>query len=78
MSKLFYNSEKTVTPLFNNWSFSKINYLLFFAGILFITIGYIIMSSGETYSFQSLSIAPIMLFIGYIILIPASLIYRRR
>ena len=78
MSKLFYNSEKTVTPLFNNWSFSKINYLLFFAGILFIIIGYIIMSSGETYSFQSLSIAPIMLFIGYIILIPASLIYRRR
>tara|TARA_B100000902_G_scaffold57889_1_gene64918 strand:- start:240 stop:476 length:237 start_codon:yes stop_codon:yes gene_type:complete len=77
MSKLFYNSEKTVTPLFNNWSFSKINYLLFFAGILFIIIGYIIMSSGETYSFQSLSIAPIMLFIGYIILIPASLIYRR-
>tara|TARA_Y100000739_G_C20188297_1_gene275447 strand:- start:68 stop:304 length:237 start_codon:yes stop_codon:yes gene_type:complete len=78
MSKLFYNSEKTVTPLFNNWSFSKINYLLFFAGILFIIIGYIIMSFGETYSFQSLSIAPVMLFMGYIILIPASLIYRRR
>ena len=78
MSKLFYNSKKTTTPLFNEWSFSKRNYLLFFAGILFIIIGYIIMSSGETYSFQSLSIAPIMLFIGYIILIPASLIYRRR
>tara|TARA_X000001036_G_scaffold400285_1_gene404538 strand:- start:54 stop:290 length:237 start_codon:yes stop_codon:yes gene_type:complete len=77
MSKLFYNSEKTVTPLFNGWSFSKINYLLFFAGILFITIGYIIMSSGDTNSIQSLSIAPVMLFIGYIILIPASLIYRK-
>ena len=77
MGKLFYNSEKTVTPLLNNWSFSKINYLLFFAGITFITIGYIIMISGETYSFQSLSVAPIMLFIGYIILIPASLIYRK-
>ena len=77
MGKLFYNNEKTATPLFNNWSFSKINYLLFFAGILFIIIGYIVMSSGETYSFQSLSIAPVMLFIGYIILIPASLIYRK-
>ena len=50
---------------------------LFFAGILFITIGYIIMSSGDTNSIQSLSIAPVMLFIGYIILIPASLIYRK-
>ena len=77
MGKLFYNSEKTATPFLNNWSFTKINYLLFFAGILFIIIGYIVMSSGETYSFQSLSIAPIMLFIGYIILIPASLIYRK-
>ena len=77
MSKLFYNSEKKVTPLFNNWAFSKINYLLFLAGIFFIIIGYIIMSSGDTYSFQSLSIAPIMLFIGYIILIPAALIYRQ-
>ena len=77
MSKLFYNSEKKSTPIFNDWSFSKRNYILFFAGILFIIIGYIVMSSGETYSFQSLSIAPIMLFIGYIILIPASLIYRK-
>ena len=79
MSKLFYNSnsEKKVTPLFNNWAFSKINYLLFLAGIFFIIIGYIIMISGDTNSFQSLSIAPIMLFIGYIILIPAALIYRQ-
>ena len=80
MSKLFYNSENSeekVTPLFNSWAFSKINYLLFLTGILFIIIGYIIMSSGDTYSFQSLSIAPIMLFIGYIILIPAALIYRK-
>ena len=77
MSKLFYNSEKKVTPLFNTWGFSKINYLLFLAGLFFIIIGYFIMSSGDTYSFQSLSAAPIMLFIGYIILIPAALIYRK-
>ena len=34
------------------------------------------MGKGEVYSFQSLNFAPILLFIGYIIVIPASLIYR--
>ena len=43
-----------------------------------IVLGYIIMVTGDTYSFQSLSVAPIMLTIGYIILIPASLIYKDR
>ena len=35
------------------------------------------MATGDTYSRQSLTVAPIMLFIGYIILIPASLIYKK-
>ena len=34
------------------------------------------MGNGEVNSFQSLTLAPVMLFIGYIIVIPASLIYR--
>jgi hypothetical protein len=34
------------------------------------------MATGETTSTQSLTVAPIMLFLGYIIVIPAALIYR--
>ena len=34
------------------------------------------MGNGEVNSFQSLTLAPIMLFIGYIIVIPASLFFR--
>jgi hypothetical protein len=34
------------------------------------------MANGTVNSFQSLTIAPIMLFTGYIIVIPAALIYR--
>ena len=50
------------------------NYILFICGIIIILLGYIIMATGEVNSFQSLNIAPLFLFIGYIILIPLSLI----
>ena len=54
--------------------FSKLNYLLFIFGLLMIFIGYIVMATGHVNSFQSLTLAPILLFLGYIIFIPLSLI----
>ena len=68
------NPEKI--QLIEGWSFNRVNYIIFFIGVLFIVFGYIIMATGTVNSFQSLTLAPIMLFLGYIILIPASLIYR--
>jgi len=70
------NPEKI--QLIDGWSFNTINYIIFFIGVLFIIFGYIIMATGTVNSFQSLTLAPIMLFVGYIILIPASLIYREK
>ena len=77
MSKLFKNNDSENTnSLFESWSLSKINYILFGIGLTLIILGYILMGKGEVYSFQSLTLAPIMLFIGYIIVLQASLIYR--
>ena len=79
MSKLFHNDEsKNSNTLFESWSFSKINYLLFISGLLLIIVGYVVMGYGEVDSFQSLSIAPTMLFLGYIVFIPCALIYKDR
>ena len=78
MSKLFHNGESKSGNLFETWSFSKNNYMLFISGVFVIILGYIIMAYGDTYSFQSLSLAPILLTIGYLILIPASLLYREK
>ena len=79
MSKLFHSkNSKDSGILFESWSLSRTNYVLFASGLVFIIFGYVIMSTGEVNSFQSLTLAPIMLFIGYIILIPAALIYRDR
>ena len=70
------NPEKI--QLIEGWSFNKINYIIFFIGVLFIIFGYVVMATGTVNSFQSLTLAPIMLFLGYIIFIPASLIYREK
>ena len=62
--------------LVEGWAFNRTNYIIFFIGIFFIVFGYIIMANGTVNSFQSLTLAPIMLFLGYIIFIPVGLIYR--
>ena len=77
MSKLFRNKDSEfTTALFESWSFSTVNYALFGIGLALIILGYIVMENGEVNSFQSLTVAPIILFVGYIIFIPAALIYR--
>jgi hypothetical protein len=77
MSKLFHNKDsESTTALFESWSFSTVNYALFGIGLALIILGYIVMASGEVNSFQSLTVAPIILFVGYIFFIPAALIYR--
>ena len=62
--------------LIEGWTFTSKNYIIFAVGILLIALGYIVMATGETTSTQSLTIAPIMLFIGYVVVIPTALIYR--
>ena len=78
MSNLFHNNKESSDNIFDSWSYDKENYVLFGAGIITIILGYIIMATGDTNSFQSLSLAPILLFIGYIILIPIALLYKKK
>tara|TARA_B100000315_G_C14072504_1_gene361213 strand:- start:59 stop:292 length:234 start_codon:yes stop_codon:yes gene_type:complete len=70
------NWDKNDTTLFHSWSFGKINYLLFGIGLLVIALGYIIMASGETESIQSVKISPLILIVGYCILIPAAILVK--
>ncbi len=74
------NRKKSVKNLnlFENWTFSKINYLIFSVALLFIIAGYLFMATGSVNSVQSLTIAPIILLIGYLVLIPLALIYKSR
>ena len=77
MSNLFHNNKDKSGKILDSWSYDKENYIIFGTGIITIILGYIIMATGDTYSFQSLSVAPTLLFIGYLILIPIALLYQK-
>ncbi len=70
------NNEEKHLHLIEGWAFTSKNYIIFAVGVLLIALGNIVMATGETYSTQSLTIAPIMLFLGYVVVIPVALIYR--
>tara|TARA_B100000029_G_scaffold177030_1_gene174359 strand:- start:227 stop:562 length:336 start_codon:yes stop_codon:yes gene_type:complete len=68
--------DKLEIQILNEWPYRKKNYILFAIGLLLIIIGYLVMAAGEVNSFQSLTLAPIMLFTGYIVIIPLALFWK--
>ncbi len=58
--------------------FTRENYILFFIGVALILIGYVALASGTVNGILSLTLAPIILCLGYLIAIPAALIYRKK
>ena len=64
--------------LFHSWSFDRTNYQIFGIGLVIIVFGYIVMVTGETESYQSTKIAPLILTLGYCGVIPLSILYKRK
>ena len=59
--------------LFESLNLKTKNYIIFGAGIALIILGYILMSIGEHDGILSSKLSPIVLIIGYCILIPISI-----
>lgn len=64
--------KKTVFPL------TRENYYLFGIGILIIILGNISLAQGPANSFWSLTLAPILLVLGYCVIIPVSILYKKK
>jgi len=60
-----------------SWPYKRKNYVLFGVGVFVIIVGYLIMYSGEVYSFQSLVISPLLLLAGYLVIIPMALLSKK-
>jgi uncharacterized membrane protein HdeD (DUF308 family) len=52
--------------------FGKVNYYLMVLGLVFIVIGYIALASG------SITLAPIMLVLGYCVILPVAILIKDR
>ncbi len=56
----------------------RINYTIILAGIVTVIIGYLVMAAGDDVSPLSVTIGPLILVLGYCVLIPLGIIYRRK
>jgi hypothetical protein len=58
--------------------FGRENYLILLAGVAVIILGYLALSGDTVEGFMPLTLAPILLVIGYCVIIPVGIMYRRK
>lgn len=58
--------------------FTKVNYWLFALGVAVIVAGYVALAQPPADSFLSLTVAPILLVIGYCVIIPIAILFQRK
>jgi hypothetical protein len=75
MAQVSRRRHSTKEPLL---PFEKMNYILFGISLFVIIIGYVALAKEPYNSFVSLNIAPVLLVLGYVFLIPLSILYRKR
>ena len=54
------------------------NYIILGIGLLVITLGYIALSGNTVEGFRQLTLAPILLVLGYCVIIPIGIMYRKK
>lgn len=65
-------AKKTAKATESTFSFTRVNYLTLIIGLVVIAIGYITLRRG------SITLAPILLVLGYCIIIPIGILLRTR
>lgn len=66
--------KKTSTAL----PFTRENFIIFAIGLVVITLGYLALSQSPWDGTLPLVVAPILLVLGYCVIIPIGIIYRKR
>ena len=58
--------------------FGRENYLILLTGVVVIVLGYLALSGDTVEGFLPLTVAPILLVLGYCVIIPVGIMYRRK
>lgn len=58
--------------------FERENYIILGIGLLVIVLGYVALSGNTVEGFSQLTLAPILLVLGYCVIIPVGILYRKR
>ncbi len=65
-------------PLLESLPFDKTNYRILGLGLLSIALGYFALSQPPWDSTMAIVVAPILLVLGYCVLVPLGILYRRK
>lgn len=57
---------------------TKNNYLLLAAGVIFLTIGFILMAQGPWDNPLSLTVAPLVILVAYLVIFPIAIFYKKK
>ncbi len=69
------NNNKNI---FQTLGMDKRNMHIFLVGISAIILGYIFLAIGDTYDTMSMVISPILLALGYFVIVPFSILYKSK
>jgi uncharacterized membrane protein YesL len=70
-------TKKTFIDSFKiEWT--KMNYIILGAGLLFVVVGFFLMTMGPWDNPLSLTVSPIILLIAYLIIFPIAILYKKK
>ena len=78
MAKVETKTATKRKPILESLPFNKTNYRILGSGLLSIVLGYVALSQSPWDGTMPLVVAPILLVLGYCVLIPLGILYRRR
>lgn len=68
----------TTNKFFESLGLTKTNLYIFLVAIAVLIVGYVVMAIGDTYDALSLYVSPIILTIGYVVVLPMSILYKKK
>ncbi len=78
MAKVDVKTATKRKPIFESLPFNKTNYRILGLGLLSIVLGYVALAQPPWDGTMPLVVAPILLVLGYCVLIPLGILYRRK
>ena len=76
MAKAVKKSRERLGGKAESLPLGRSNFMIIGAGVLIIAAGYLAMSEGSVEVFLPITLAPILLVIGYCVVIPLGILYR--
>lgn len=70
--------KKTEENLLIKMGLTRENLYLFLGGIITIILGYVALAVGDTYDSMSLTVGPLLLAVGYVVILPLAIMYKSK